>query len=427
VLKFLLCFLFTFSVHAQSVKPPALPSITNADIVSDDLFLLFDLSAGITKKLPAGQLDLRYAPYSNAYVSSLIGDVTGTGPGATLTTIANGAINNAKVSASAAIAYSKLNLTGAILNADLAGSITAAKLVGSDIATVGTVTAGTWSATTIALNKGGTGQTTKSAAFDALSPMTTAGDLIYGGASGTGTRLAAGSASQFLKGGTTPSWSSLSTPTVQIFTSGTAATYTTPAGVLYLRIRLVGGGGGGAGGGNINSAGNGATGGTTSFNTSGGSVILSGTGGTGGQTGAVGGGPTVNSPAINAGSYAGSGNGFTAVANGVATYATGWQGANSPFGGGGVSSANTVGGAATANTGSGGGGGSTSAGNPGADKVGGAGGGSGGYVHAFIPNPSATYLYTIGGGGAGGAAQGGHGFNGGNGAAGIIIVEEYYQ
>jgi hypothetical protein len=45
---------------------------------------------------------------------------------------------------------------------------------------------------TVAVDKGGTGATTKSAGFDALSPMTTSGDLIYGGASGTGTRLAKG-------------------------------------------------------------------------------------------------------------------------------------------------------------------------------------------------------------------------------------------
>jgi hypothetical protein len=45
---------------------------------------------------------------------------------------------------------------------------------------------------TVAVDKGGTGATTKSAGFDALSPMTTSGDLIYGGESGTGTRLAKG-------------------------------------------------------------------------------------------------------------------------------------------------------------------------------------------------------------------------------------------
>lgn len=43
---------------------------------------------------------------------------------------------------------------------------------------------------TVAIAQGGTGQTTKAPAFDALQPMTTLGDTIYGGASGTGTRLA---------------------------------------------------------------------------------------------------------------------------------------------------------------------------------------------------------------------------------------------
>jgi hypothetical protein len=56
---------------------------------------------------------------------------------------------------------------------------------------------------------GGTGQTTASAAFNALSPMTTGGDLIYGGASGAGARLANGTAGQVLtSAGTTaaPTW-----------------------------------------------------------------------------------------------------------------------------------------------------------------------------------------------------------------------------
>ena len=59
-------------------------------------------------------------------------------------------ITDTEVAAGAAIAYSKLNLTGAILDADLAGSITSAKLVGTDIATLGTITTGTWQGTAIA-------------------------------------------------------------------------------------------------------------------------------------------------------------------------------------------------------------------------------------------------------------------------------------
>jgi hypothetical protein len=58
----------------------------------------------------------------------------------------------------------------------------------------------------IAISGGGTGAITKAAAFDALSPMTAIGDLIYGGVSGTGTRLAAGTGSQVLIGGSTPAW-----------------------------------------------------------------------------------------------------------------------------------------------------------------------------------------------------------------------------
>lgn len=42
----------------------------------------------------------------------------------------------------------------------------------------------------VTIAQGGTGATTKAGGFDALSPMTTLGDTIYGGAAGTGTRLA---------------------------------------------------------------------------------------------------------------------------------------------------------------------------------------------------------------------------------------------
>lgn len=62
---------------------------------------------------------------------------------------------------------------------------------------------------TIAIANGGTGQTTATTAFNALSPMTTGGDLIYGGTSGAGTRLANGTLGQLLtsNGSTSaPSW-----------------------------------------------------------------------------------------------------------------------------------------------------------------------------------------------------------------------------
>lgn len=64
--------------------------------------------------------------------------------------------------------------------------------------------------TDVAIADGGTGQSTATLGFDALSPMTTAGDLIIGGASGTRTRLAAGATSGHVLtsngSGAAPSW-----------------------------------------------------------------------------------------------------------------------------------------------------------------------------------------------------------------------------
>ena len=60
----------------------------------------------------------------------------------------------------------------------------------TSLASIGTITTGTWNGTTVAIAYGGTGQTTAPNAFNALSPMTTLGDIIYGVAGGAGTRLA---------------------------------------------------------------------------------------------------------------------------------------------------------------------------------------------------------------------------------------------
>ena len=75
---------------------------------------------------------------------------------------------------------------------------TLSNLTGNGIVTT-TGGAGTLSIlSTLTVANGGTGATTKSTAFDALSPMTTSGDIIYGGLSGTGTRLAKGTDGQIL-------------------------------------------------------------------------------------------------------------------------------------------------------------------------------------------------------------------------------------
>ena len=92
-------------------------------------------------------------------------------------------------------------------------------LVSLDIPNNAANTSGTASNVTgtVAIINGGTGQTTANAGFNALSPMTTAGDTIYGGASGAGTRLAIGTAGQVFTvnaGATAPQWSAQSTLSV---------------------------------------------------------------------------------------------------------------------------------------------------------------------------------------------------------------------
>jgi hypothetical protein len=60
---------------------------------------------------------------------------------------------------------------------------------------------------TLAIASGGTGQTTASAAFNALSPITTTGDLIIGNGTNSATRLAIGANNTVLtSNGTTASW-----------------------------------------------------------------------------------------------------------------------------------------------------------------------------------------------------------------------------
>jgi microcystin-dependent protein len=91
-------------------------------------------------------------------------------------------ILNADINASAAIAYSKLNLSGSILNTDVNASaaIDRSKLASGTASHV-LINDGSGvmsSEANLAISRGGTGAATATAAFNALSPSTTAGDLI---------------------------------------------------------------------------------------------------------------------------------------------------------------------------------------------------------------------------------------------------------
>ncbi|MBI2722928.1 MAG: hypothetical protein HYX39_12205 [Bacteroidetes bacterium] len=199
-------------------------------------------------------------------------------------------------------------------------------------------------------------------------------------------------------------------PTVQKFLSG-SGNYSTPANVLYIKVRMVGGGGGGAGGGT--GGGSGGIGGNTTFGT------LTANGGSGG---------TQNNSPIGAGGTAaggtianirgGNGTGGTAQVANLATSPAGGSGGSTPFGGAG-------GGSGATNSGAGGGGGSGN-GATSSNQSAGAGGGGGGYIETFItPTPLQIFSYGIGTAGTAGSA-GSVGSAGNAGGSGMVIVEEYY-
>jgi hypothetical protein len=115
---------------------------------------------------------------------------------------------------------------------------------------------------TVAILNGGTGQTTASAAFNALSPITTTGDLILGTGVNTASRLAIGANGYLLSSnGTTASWQPAPAAGVTTFAGGT--TGLTPASATSGAITLAG----------TLAVANGGTGVTTS--TGSGNVVLS--------------------------------------------------------------------------------------------------------------------------------------------------------
>lgn len=208
-------------------------------------------------------------------------------------------------------------------------------------------------------------------------------------------------------------------PTMKIISA--SGTYTTPAGVKYLRVKVIGGGGGGAG-----STAGPATGGTAGNGSSFGTSLISATGGAAGAAnGAQGGTPgaaTVNAPAFDIGSTAGGYGDAAHQSNGA--FASGGMGGASCMGGGGSGGGGTNIGAAGypgAAWGSGGGGGGYIG-----NAFAGAGGGAGGCAYAQINSPSASYPVVVGASAPGGPANGGGGHVGGQGQQGMIYVEEFY-
>jgi hypothetical protein len=100
---------------------------------------------------------------------------------------------------------------------------------------------------TLPIANGGTGQTTAGTAFNALSPITTTGDLIVGNGTNSATRLGIGTNGYVLtSNGTTATWSAASSSGVTSFSAGTTgftpSTGTTGAVTLAGTLALANGG-----------------------------------------------------------------------------------------------------------------------------------------------------------------------------------------
>lgn len=223
--------------------------------------------------------------------------------------------------------------------------------------------------------------------------------------------------------------SSYTNTTIQKFTTVGAATYTTPANVKYIEVKMVGGGGGGAGSGTAAGA-QATVGGSSLWAHHLGATILTAAGGgkcTFGSAPDDPGTGSIGAGAIGTSFFGGAGGAsdFISVNSTVVYEARGSQGgAGAIFGGNGKGAQqNTAGNSAPANSGGGGGGAGCGAAN---NQFSGGGGAGGGGVIARIYSPESSYDFTVGSAGSGGAA-GTSGFAGGNGGSGYIEVWEYYQ
>ncbi len=108
-------------------------------------------------------------------INQLTGDVT--------TTAAAG--SQSKVASLVATSNSTLTMLSALTSA-------------TALASIGTVTTGVWNATTVGIPYGGTGQTSAGAAFTALSPLASTGDIIYEASPGVAAALPIGTSGYVL-------------------------------------------------------------------------------------------------------------------------------------------------------------------------------------------------------------------------------------
>jgi hypothetical protein len=111
------------------------------------------------------------------------GDLSGTFPNPTVSQVGGVTAFNIGSGANAANNATSTNTASRIVGRDASGNFSAGIITGSLNGNTTNVTS------TVAIANGGTGATNASAAFDALSPLTSLGDILFANTGGADSRL----------------------------------------------------------------------------------------------------------------------------------------------------------------------------------------------------------------------------------------------
>jgi hypothetical protein len=174
---------------------------------------------------------------STTFVGALTGNASSATTATTATNATNTAITDDTTTATSVYPTWVTTTTG---NLPQKTSSTKLSFVPSTGVLSATTFNGVWNGTAIGIGYGGTGQTTATAGFNALSPITTTGDLIIGNGTNSATRLGIGTNGYVLtSNGTTASWAAATGGVTQII-AGTNVTISPTGGTGAVTINASG-------------------------------------------------------------------------------------------------------------------------------------------------------------------------------------------